>query len=261
MLAGTCHCGAVEIEVPRAPEAVTLCNCSICRRYGALWAYFPPDAVRIGGHPQHTTGYVWGDRTLRTIRCTHCGCVTHWEPLQPGPDSRLGINMRNFDPDAIGTPRLRRFDGAKTWTYVDAEQRPHHMRVARPVGDLERATAMYCRGLGLVEIGRFENHDGFDGIMLGEAESDHHLEFTRCRTHPLPPRMTPEDLLVFYLPDADEWQRACRRMSACGFIEMAPVNPYWARRGRTFQDPDGYRVVLQQAEWTNPPVRQHRPPT
>ena len=28
-------------------------------------------------------------------------------------------------------------------------------------------------------------------------------------------------------------------------------NPYWETRGRTYEDPDGYRVVLQQAEWSN----------
>lgn len=32
----------------RAPAAeVTECNCSICRRYGVLWAYYPPDRVRV----------------------------------------------------------------------------------------------------------------------------------------------------------------------------------------------------------------------
>lgn len=119
MLTGSCHCGAVRIDVPGPPEALTLCNCSICRRYGALWAYYPIDAVRIIGHPQHTSGYIWGDKTLNSLHCSHCGCVTHWEPLQPGPDGKLGINMRNFDPDAIGNPRLRRFDGAQSWTYLD----------------------------------------------------------------------------------------------------------------------------------------------
>ena len=51
MITGTCHCGTVEVEVPGPPEALTLCNCSSCRRYGALWAYFPIEAVRITGHP------------------------------------------------------------------------------------------------------------------------------------------------------------------------------------------------------------------
>ena len=40
MITTTCHCGAVQIGIARAPEMLTNCNCSICRRYGTLWAYF-----------------------------------------------------------------------------------------------------------------------------------------------------------------------------------------------------------------------------
>jgi catechol 2,3-dioxygenase-like lactoylglutathione lyase family enzyme len=62
-----------------------------------------------------------------------------------------------------------------------------HLRIARPVSDLERSAAMYCRGLGLAEIDRFENHEGFDGVMLGTIDLPYHLEFTYRRTHPVPP--------------------------------------------------------------------------
>jgi hypothetical protein len=119
MLTGTCHCGAVSVEIPEAPATMTLCNCSLCRRTGALWAYYPVDSVRIGGQPQDRDEYVWGDRTLRTIRCRHCGCVTHWTPIDGKPDSKLGVNLRNFDPALLDKVRLRRFDGADTWTFVD----------------------------------------------------------------------------------------------------------------------------------------------
>jgi catechol 2,3-dioxygenase-like lactoylglutathione lyase family enzyme len=124
------------------------------------------------------------------------------------------------------------------------------LRIARPVTDVERTAAMYRRGLGLAELGRFSDHGGFDGVMLGHEGSDHHFEFTQCRAHPVAPAPTAEDLLVFYLPDAGEWQRACQRMVDAGFSEVTPYNPYWARQGRTFADPDGYRVVLQRARWS-----------
>ena len=129
------------------------------------------------------------------------------------------------------------------------------LRIARPVTDLERAVAMYREGLGLLELGRFDDHAGFDGVMLGARGADYHLEFTRCRAHPLVPAPTHEDLLVFYVPDPAEWQRVCGRMVEAGFDEVASFNPYWAQRGRTFQDADGYRVVLQQAGWSNSPQR------
>jgi hypothetical protein len=108
---------------------------------------------------------------------------------------------------------------------------------------------MYRGGLGLLELGRFEDHMGFDGVMLGTPRLSYHFEFTRHRAHPVVPTPTPEDLIVFYLPDLVEWQRVCESMVAAGFAEVVSFNPYWQRRGRTFEDPDHYRVVIQQTEW------------
>jgi len=110
---------------------------------------------------------------------------------------------------------------------------------------------MYSKGLGLIEIARFENHDGFDGVMLGRIGLGYHFEFTYCRTHPVQPAPTPEDLIVFYLPDKVEWLRTCQSMLDVGFTEVPPFNPYWRQRGRTFEDHDRYRVVVQQEEWIN----------
>lgn len=123
----------------------------------------------------------------------------------------------------------------------------HHLRIARPVRNLARTTAMYCQGLGLRVIDRFENHAGFDGVMLGTAGAGYHFEFTHCRAHPVVPAPTDEDLLVFYIPAVSEWQAACAGMLAAGFKQVASFNPYWDIRGRTYEDPDGYRIVLQQA--------------
>ena len=47
MLVGTCHCGAVTIKLPSAPEKATSCNCSLCRRLGGLWAYYEFGTVQI----------------------------------------------------------------------------------------------------------------------------------------------------------------------------------------------------------------------
>ena len=123
-----------------------------------------------------------------------------------------------------------------------------HLRIARPVSDLARSVDMYCRGLGYVVLGSFEDHDGFDGVMVGAPGSGYHFEFTRCRAHPLRPTPTADDLAIFYVPDGVEWQDACARMLAAGFKAVASFNPYWEARGRTFEDADGYRVVLQNAE-------------
>jgi hypothetical protein len=137
------------------------------------------------------------------------------------------------------------------WSVMQA-----HLRIARPVSHLAHSAAMYVAGLGLVELGRFDDHQGFDGVMLGHPDLPWHLEFTHCRSHPNsttapPPQPTPtaEDLLVFYLPDAALWLSACANMVTAGFKKVSSFNPYWAVQGQTFEDPDGYRVVLQNATW------------
>lgn len=113
----------------------------------------------------------------------------------------------------------------------------HHLRIARPVRDLAATQAMYCRGLGLLVIGSFEDHDGFDGVMLWGAGSSYHFEFTRSRNHPVALTPTAEDLVVLYIPMSAEW---------------GPAPVCWPRGGRTYEDRDGYRIVLQNAEWSNP---------
>jgi catechol 2,3-dioxygenase-like lactoylglutathione lyase family enzyme len=125
----------------------------------------------------------------------------------------------------------------------------HHLRIARPVSDIARARDMYIRGLGLRVVGSFENHEGFDGVMLGTPDADYHFEFTHSREHPVLPGPTIEDLAVFYLPSETEWSAACASMEAAGFKRVTSYNPYWEKNGRTFEDPDGYRVVLQHAGW------------
>jgi hypothetical protein len=123
------------------------------------------------------------------------------------------------------------------------------MRVARPTDRLAGITAMYVTGLGLSVLAEFTDHDGFDGVMLGRPEDHYHLEFTTQRGHAVGRAPTKDHLLVFYVPDRGSWDAACARMVAAGFLEVASYNPYWDVQGRTFEDLDGYRVVLQNGTW------------
>lgn len=119
MTAGTCHCGAISVTLPSPPEEAISCNCSICRRLGAVWAYYEFGTVRITGHPEHTQDYIQGDKTLKMIRCSTCGCVTHWEPLDPESGARHGVNLRNFEPGLLESVHTRDFDGADSWEFLD----------------------------------------------------------------------------------------------------------------------------------------------
>ena len=114
---------------------------------------------------------------------------------------------------------------------------------------------MYCRGLGLLVIGSFENHDGFDGVMLGIPGSSYHFELTYCRKQPVVPTPTAEDLVIFYMPVVSEWEGACAKMLAAGFKLVNAFNPYWDHRGRTYEDQDGYRIVLQNDAWSKRETR------
>jgi catechol 2,3-dioxygenase-like lactoylglutathione lyase family enzyme len=121
--------------------------------------------------------------------------------------------------------------------------------VARPTDDLEAVVAFYRDGLGFEVLFEFKGHDGFDGVMLGHKGGAYHLEFTRKEGHRAGRAPTTDNLLVFYLPDAGAWQGAVARLEAQGYRAVKAFNPYWDRQGKTFEDPDGYRVVLQNASW------------
>jgi catechol 2,3-dioxygenase-like lactoylglutathione lyase family enzyme len=123
------------------------------------------------------------------------------------------------------------------------------LRVARPTDDIDALLPFYCDGLGFHVLHRFKDHDGFDGVMLGGVHAGYHFEFTRAQAHPAGRAPTPEHLIVLYLPDEAVWRAAVDRMQANGFTPVPSLNPYWDRQGVTFEDPDGYRVVLQNAKW------------
>ena len=128
-----------------------------------------------------------------------------------------------------------------------------HLRVARPTDDLTAVVAFYRDGLGFEVIDGFIDHDGFDGVMLGFPGAAYHIEVTRRAGHVAGRASTEDNLLVFYLPDRIAYDRALARVETAGHRPVAAFNPYWDTCGRTFEDPDGYRVVLCNAAWTPGP--------
>jgi len=123
------------------------------------------------------------------------------------------------------------------------------LRIARSTDDLDRLLRFYRDGLGLSLLFKFEDHDGFDGIVLGCEAAPYHFEFTKKRGHVAGRAPTEENLLIFYHPDAADWRAAVQRMRDEGFVPAGSFNPDWDREGVTFEDPDGYRIVLQKGSW------------
>ena len=119
------------------------------------------------------------------------------------------------------------------------------LRVARHTERLEEVVRFYRDGLGLTEIGGFQDHDGYEGVFLAVPGSGTHLELTAGGAHSAP-APHPESLLVLYLGDEAAVRTTASRL---GVDPVPPANPYWAEHGLTFEDPYGFRVVLVPEHW------------
>jgi hypothetical protein len=82
-------------------------------------AYYSPAKVKILSKPGSTQEYIWGDKSIAQVRCGECGCLSHWRSLDPKQTDRMGINARLFENVEIDKIRVRHFDGANTWTFLD----------------------------------------------------------------------------------------------------------------------------------------------
>lgn len=117
-------------------------------------------------------------------------------------------------------------------------------RVARPTNELEPLRRFYVDGLGLEVIAEFADHDGFDGLIVRLPASKVQIEFTVAHGHTAPRSPTEDHLLVFYVPQPGRHRALVDRMQANDYLPVRSFNPYWDRHGVTFEDPDGYRVVV-----------------
>ena len=113
------------------------------------------------------------------------------------------------------------------------------IRIARPSTNLEKVKNFYCEILGFKLLGSFENHEGFDGIMIGHPKSNYHLEFTYNKFHQIQLQTTEEDHLVFYISNKSDWVKLTNQIESKGISPIGSSYPYWDRNGKTYKDPDG----------------------
>jgi catechol 2,3-dioxygenase-like lactoylglutathione lyase family enzyme len=118
------------------------------------------------------------------------------------------------------------------------------VRIARPTDRLDHIVRFYCDALGFEQVGSFTGHAGYDGVMVGLPGKTYHLEFTQHADGSLCPAPSKDNLLVLYIEDKSAIDRMVARLRAYGHEPVPPENPYWAERGVTFEDPDGWRIVL-----------------
>ena len=137
---------------------------------------------------------------------------------------------------------MRSIEAVDDLTFADACVA--QVRIARPTDRLEEVVAFYRDGLGLRELERFTNHAGYDGVMLGLPGKTYHLEFTRRAGGSACPAPSADNLLVLYIPNATQLATLRARLEGRGYAPVEPENPYWSPISVTFEDPDGWRVVL-----------------
>jgi hypothetical protein len=109
----------VRIHVRRLPRTLTACNCSLCRRYGAHWAYYRASSVRVEAARAALARYSWKKRIRIYFRCRRCGCVAHYAHRRATRGAPLAVNAMNFEPALLKGVRVRHLEGAASWKFLD----------------------------------------------------------------------------------------------------------------------------------------------
>lgn len=94
-------------------------------------------------------------------------------------------------------------------------------------------------------LGRFEDHEGFDGVLVGDVEGTSTSRSRLAAFTPVEFKPTGEDLLVTAIPERAEWEIRCETLDAAGFPGVDNFN----RSGRTYIDPVAIESLVQNAPW------------
>jgi hypothetical protein len=115
----SCLCGQIRIGTEKRPDYIHECNCALCTKSGARWAYFHPSEVSVEGD---SAGYSREDKDdpAAEIRfCVKCGSTTHFTLTQSAAarfgNTLMGVNMRLADESGLAGIELRFPDG-QAWS-------------------------------------------------------------------------------------------------------------------------------------------------
>lgn len=124
-LIGTCACGAAGWTLTGDPGSITACNCTICRRYGALWAYDDEEGRICLTGKTHAFSRARPDPALEFRFCPRCACVVAWRGLRLEEDGRrrLAVNIRLADPSAVADLPIDHFDGLGSFEDLAGDDR------------------------------------------------------------------------------------------------------------------------------------------
>jgi hypothetical protein len=126
MLKGSCHCGKAEWTLEGDPGSITACNCTLCRRYGGLWAYdYEGGRITVTGQTASYTRAGKKNPALEILFCPSCACVVSWRGLRLEEDGRrrMAVNLRLAPPEAVCDLPIDHFDGLNTFDELPSDGR------------------------------------------------------------------------------------------------------------------------------------------
>jgi hypothetical protein len=109
---GSCHCGAVAYDVELELDGVISCNCSICRRTGALLAFVPEPAFTLAQGEDAVHDYQFNSHNIHHLFCRTCGVRAFGRGTGPDGTKMVAINVRCLDGVDLDALDIQRFDGA-----------------------------------------------------------------------------------------------------------------------------------------------------
>ena len=124
------------------------------------------------------------------------------------------------------------------------------LRISHPTDNIDRAIAFYRDGLGFDVLDRFEEQQGWDGVIFGHRNWPYQIEVTYRRGQDTAPRAASQfDCLVFCIPEGEQWEKRMHALFDAGFSQVPPPELYNDGSCACYEDPDGYRVLLRKGVW------------
>lgn len=116
-------------------------------------------------------------------------------------------------------------------------------RYARHSKNLEYIEDFYTKIVGLKVLGKFKDHDDYNGLFLGFPHKDWHLEFTSSSNQPNQV-FDEDDALVFYVDSIEKLTHKQKHLINANIPLELPKNPYWQENGIMISDPDGFKIIF-----------------
>lgn len=124
------------------------------------------------------------------------------------------------------------------------------LRISHPSANLERAIHFYRDGLGFDILDRFEEQEGWDGVIFGHRDWPYQFECTMKRDAVDVPRPQTTDVFaVFSIPEGEYWEKRLAALFDAGFSQVPVPDLYNDGASACYEDPDGYRVILRKGKW------------